>query len=419
MSKKTIVLITDYFPYTKDYETFLEIEVEYWAKYKNISLILMPMHSDPYIRNIPEHIYIDNTFSKYLSIKEKEIEQNFKKILYLVKSLTKTIFWKEVFSDVIKQPSLIKELLFSLRKYEIYKVFFKQYLEKNSVDIFYTYWNTEATYALQTLKTKQNYKVVTRVHGFDLYKERTLKNYMPLRKQFTKNIDKVFTITDSAIKYLVDNYGYKQEVISTQRLGVKDRNIVCSPTDEKEFHIVSCSSVINVKQVDKIVDSLVILNDKHDEIALKWTHIGDGELFEVLNNYANKKLSKLNIKYNLLGFLSNSEVNNFYQDNKIDVFINVSKSEGVPVSIMEAMSYHIPIIAPNVGGISDMVIDRYNGLLLENSLSINGIVKSLENISFLKKYIIRENSYKQYKKKYNSKVNYNKFISQMVEIVDV
>jgi glycosyltransferase involved in cell wall biosynthesis len=291
-------------------------------------------------------------------------------------------------------------------------------LEKNSVDIFYTYWYTEATYALQTLKDQYNYKVVTRVHGFDLYKERTFKNYMPLRKQFTKNIDKVFTITDSAIKYLVENYGYKQEAISTQRLGVKDRNIVCYPTDEKEFHIVSCSSIINVKQVDKIVDSLVILNDKSNDIKLKWTHIGDDILFENLNTYANKKLKELNIEYNLLGFLSNTEVYSFYKNNQIDVFINVSKSEGVPVSIMEAMSCHIPIVAPNIGGIPDMVINGYNGLLLKNNPSINEIVKSLENNSFFKNHIIRENSYKQYQKRYNAKINYNKFINQMVEIAD-
>lgn len=58
----------------------------------------------------------------------------------------------------------------------------------------------------------------------------------------------------------------------------------------------------------------------------------------------------VNVAYNFVEYLNNEEVYTFYRNNRVDVFLNVSESEGVPVSIMEAMSCHIPTIAPDVGG---------------------------------------------------------------------
>lgn len=47
------------------------------------------------------------------------------------------------------------------------------------------------------------------------------------------------------------------------------------------------------------------------------------------------------------------------------MFINVSSSEGLPVSIMEACSFGIPIIATNVGGTAEIVQAGVNGILLK------------------------------------------------------
>jgi glycosyltransferase involved in cell wall biosynthesis len=52
---------------------------------------------------------------------------------------------------------------------------------------------------------------------------------------------------------------------------------------------------------------------------------------------------------------------------KADVCILISHSEGFPLSILEAMSLNLPIIASNVGGISEQVIDGYNGYLIQRN----------------------------------------------------
>jgi glycosyltransferase involved in cell wall biosynthesis len=82
---------------------------------------------------------------------------------------------------------------------------------------------------------------------------------------------------------------------------------------------------------------------------------------------------------------------------------------------MEAMSCHIPIIAPDVGGVSDMLVDGYNGFLLSSEATVNEIAKALEQVDFLKNKQTRENSYELYLKRYNAKNNYINFINKLKE----
>lgn len=66
--------------------------------------------------------------------------------------------------------------------------------------------------------------------------------------------------------------------------------------------------------------------------------------------------------------LSHDQVMNYYKEHHFDVFINMSTNEGVPVSIMEAASFGIPIIATNVGGTSEIVQPSVGMLLSSNLL---------------------------------------------------
>ena len=81
----------------------------------------------------------------------------------------------------------------------------------------------------------------------------------------------------------------------------------------------------------------------------------------------NNKNKKLKIK--LAGKISNSQLLEIYKNIPFDIFINVSENEGVPVSIMEAMSFGMIIIATAVGGTSEIVHNGKNGYLLPQNCS--------------------------------------------------
>ena len=52
-----------------------------------------------------------------------------------------------------------------------------------------------------------------------------------------------------------------------------------------------------------------------------------------------------------------------------DLFILPSNYEGLPMVILEAMSYKLPVVASNVGGVSELVLDGKNGYAVENTVS--------------------------------------------------
>ena len=408
---KKVILITSRFPYVGG-EQFLETEVAYYCQHKKVAFKILPILKGRESRELPNCIEVEDIFTN----------ENWTKVkpLYFIKSILSKHLYQEFFVYNMFNLKKIKILLSSLMLHQFYMKKLETFL-KNETNleetVFYTYWNNEVTYALQSLKAKYGYKVVSRIHRGDIYEEERAFGYLPLKKQFTHNIDKIFTITQSANKYLMERYGFIEDSIALSRLGVKDLAITSHPSVSNELHIVSCSFLSEIKRVDKIIEALAMVAMQKPQINFRWSHMGNGHLYDELLSLANQKLGdKSNIKFSFLGNLKNVEVYAFYKENKVDVFLNVSESEGVPVSIMEAMSCHVPVIAPDVGGVKDMVIEAHNGRLLSEACSIEEIAKALADSAFFKEKNIRENAYHLYLEKYSASSNYRQFIDALIEV---
>ena len=65
--------------------------------------------------------------------------------------------------------------------------------------------------------------------------------------------------------------------------------------------------------------------------------------------------------------------------NYIDALINVSESEGLPFSMMEAISFGIPVIGTNVGGVKE-IINNDTGILLEKDFEIKSLSSLIDNL---------------------------------------
>lgn len=143
------------------------------------------------------------------------------------------------------------------------------------------------------------------------------------------------------------------------------------PVIEKEDSIVCFVCVcrlVESKNISMLIDAFSIVLKK---ISCRLMIIGDGELYEYLIN----KVEMLNLSKSI-SFLGRS--NSVFSDlQKSDIFVLTSKFEGLPLSILEAMATGLPIIATNVGGISDIVTD--NGIIIEP----NNLISLVDAMIFL------------------------------------
>jgi len=87
---------------------------------------------------------------------------------------------------------------------------------------------------------------------------------------------------------------------------------------------------------------------------------GNGRVNELL-----KKVTDLGLKeiVHYRGWISASERDELL--NNVDVYVLPSYGEGLPMSLLEAMSYGVPVVSSYVGGIPELITDGKNGLLIE------------------------------------------------------
>ena len=101
-----------------------------------------------------------------------------------------------------------------------------------------------------------------------------------------------------------------------------------------------------------------------------------------------------------------------YGMQKFDLFLNVSSSEGLPVSIMEAQSKGIVVIATDVGGTSEIIHDRVNGFLLNKDFKVQDLSETLlkyRSLSYQCKIQMKKNSREIWSKNFDASNNYRCF----------
>ena len=233
---------------------------------------------------------------------------------------------------------------------------------KDDEVVLYSYWLYVTAQVAIYLKKQFQSRVkkmvcIARAHGFDIYEE--LRGYLPFQQQLVEAVDKVYPCSENGTEYLQAKFPACAGKIETAYLGTYDHGL--NPdADKNSFHIVSCSRVAKVKRVDLIVDTLKLL--QHENLPVKWTHLGGGDLLEHIRGRVNQELNHIQVE--LTGMIPNKEVYSFYQNHPVDLFVNVSSSEGLPVSIMEAISFGIPVLATDVGGTSEIVENSVDGNLI-------------------------------------------------------
>lgn len=276
-------------------------------------------------------------------------------------------------------------------------------------DIFYFYWADNSANMLPVLRKRFKNKVVARFHNTDIYEENK-GGYLPYRNIVLPEFDLLVFIANDGKNYLNQKYPgiLKKQIVS--KLGVFDRGLSFHSKDNT-LHLVSCSAINNQKRVHLIPQAL-----RNLDFRVKWTHLGDGPLRNSIEN----EISNLpeNIKVTLLGQVDNRSVLEYYRNNPVDLFINVSKNEGIPVAIMEASSMGIPTLATNVGGVAE-IVNEANGILMPADIIPAGIAGKIS--WFFKeadKESMRQNARILWDDNYNAEKNFPEFCCIISQLAD-
>lgn len=411
---KNLIIITNSFPYDKS-EPYLETEIEYYQGFDRKLIYSLSVRDSKEKRKIP---------NEFESIPIKFDKTKILYILWTIFILFDTNFYKELEKLYIQKEITFNKILklcifLSRAKYETYlikKDLKNRNISKNDSGIIYSYrFEYQAYIAVNLLKVYPNYKVICRGHGYDLYEYRNRDGYIPYREYILENITSLITISKDGEEYILKKYPKYEEKVGLSYLGTNDFGINRVDKSSNYLKIVSCSNMLPVKRIDRIIDVLKSLPISY---SIEWDHYGEGYLEEELKNKASDDFNT-NIKYNFKGHVSNQDLMHLYRKKGYHLFINLSDSEGLPVSIMESLSIGLPVIATNVGGTSEIVVDNYNGILVEPS-DLNQIKNSIALF-----YNMSNDEYQRYRKQarlywesnFSAEKNYQVFNNNLISML--
>lgn len=406
---KTLYLLTNSFPYG-DWEPYLETEIKYYDKFDEVYIFALQIRK--------EHLKRKRNVGKNVKIIPIMKASNRTYLLYSFRTLTDINLYKEFIRLVKSRRLSIRNFVnmfvyFSRSHYEadLINKKLKGCVNRNS--IFYSYRFEYQPYVAMLLKKKWklNSKIISRAHRYDLYEEEHKGNYIPMREGILAEIDNVYPCSDHGTEYLKNKFPRYKKKIEPRFLGTLDHGEKKYYFGDKCYEIVSCSTVTKVKRLDLLINALAQIKD----IPIKWTHYGDGILMDEIKKLAKDKLRD-NIQYEFKGNIDNAKLMKQYCDKNYYVFVNVSSSEGIPVSIMEATSFGIPCIATDAGGTSEIIKLNKNGFLIDVDITAADLAKEIVQFCRMdptKYQEIRTTARCLWNEKFNAELNYQNFVNEI------
>lgn len=360
--KPNLIILSNNFPnHPLSSESWLADEMVYTHPYFSKITVVPDAFSSTHI-TVPENCVVYNTTA------ENTLNLNLKEKLNCLK-----IVW----SDFNQYPDKAQFFKFFRYNFALVKNLHKKAkaihsnLKGNSSQtVVYAYWaDNLATTACIMAQMYGGYKVIARGHGFEIFEEQTKNNVIPFRKFQYKYLTHLFADSQKGLKHLESKSATPKNVCSYSYVGTKDAGMATFDP-AREFSIATCSFIRDIKRLHLLPEILT-----HIDFELTWHVLGDGPDLEKIK-LLNKSLPK-NIKVIYHGLLNNTEIFNFYKNNSVNLFVSLSYSEGLPVTMMEALSFGIPILSTDVGGCNE-ICNENTGLLIDRDFDAKEVALNIK-----------------------------------------
>jgi len=412
-----LLLFTSSYPYDSAAEyTFIQPEIRHLVE-KFEKIVIVPKVCKGKKLPLPPGVEVDDEYADFL-------QRNSHPRTMIQIAYSSHRFFREIRRNpaILVYPSKILKLVFFSGKVEITRRWTANLIKKRSVDpnkcILYSYWFDHVATGLAMIKRKfPATKLVSRAHGYDIYEEYYYPYYWPSRPETLEALDALFFASNAGKNYFRDRYPEYTSKYETAHLGIKDPGFVSNQSEDGVFRIVSCSYIVAVKRLDLLLDGIAVAARLHPQQKFEWIHFGDGKGRRSLERRMSRKFP-FNVQGRFVGDVPNHEIMRHYRNHPCDVFVNVSETEGgAPVSIQEAISCGIPVVATSVGGNPEIVSDK-NGLLLRPDPTPEEIAAALLKLwdNPLLSAEMRKESRRVWRESYNADVNFRSFAERLKSI---
>lgn len=213
---------------------------------------------------------------------------------------------------------------------------------------FYSFWNRKVSY-------------IYTPHGYYSFKK--MKEYKQFLVRFAeKKINRisntVIHVSDSEEQEAIGNklvVPHKSAVIVN---GVRDPERKSKKESDHLFTIVNLARVDEQKNPFEFIEIAKSILTLNDEVQFIWA--GSGKYLEAARDLV--KSYKLEEKVKFIGFSDQKDEILEHSD----LYLSTSNYEGLPFSVVEAMSYKLPLVLTDIIGHTDLIDNNENGFLFKH-----------------------------------------------------
>ena len=180
-----------------------------------------------------------------------------------------------------------------------------------------------------------------------------------LLRKAVKNIDYVHTISQQTRSKLLEA-GFDEKQIRFIPNGVSTGLKPAEKLDSDRVVIGYCGRLRHVKGVHVLIDAISLLKQNNPELDFEVRIAGDGDTMDELQ----QQVSILDLVDTVVFLGAVSDTDAFYS--ALDVYVQPSFAEGLPNSVIEAMNAAMPVIASDIGGNQDLVVETETGYLFKS-----------------------------------------------------
>ncbi|HFD32724.1 MAG TPA: glycosyltransferase [Gammaproteobacteria bacterium] len=211
-------------------------------------------------------------------------------------------------------------------------------------------------------KTMRNIQLVATQHGMPEVAKNKQKLPARLRTRIFFRLlsccfDRTVLVSREMQQSLVDSYGFTEKNTTVIHNGIPLSPNVIQHTNDRII-IGSAGRLFPVKDFSLMVDIANVIVSQND--IVDFVLAGDGPERPMLE----EKVRKYDLQGRFIFLGHQDDMDSFYRS--LDVYISTSVHEGIPMSVLEAMSHGLPVVVPKVGGFPEIIEDGISGYLIDN-----------------------------------------------------